>query len=52
MTASTAVLALTVHAHRRFTTCAVEGLGYLHRAGMLHGNLKPSNLLVWGNARK
>ena len=30
----------------RYTACGVEGLGYLHRLGLTHGNLKPSNMLV------
>ena len=30
----------------RHTTCGAEGLGYLHRVGLTHGNLRPSNLLV------
>ena len=30
----------------RYTVCAVEGLGYLHRLGLTHGNLRPSNMLV------
>ena len=30
----------------RYTACAVEGLGYLHRLGLTHGNLRPSNMLV------
>ena len=30
----------------RHTACAVEGLGYLHRLGLTHGNLRPSNMLV------
>ena len=24
----------------------MRGLGYLHRLGLIHGNLKPSNMLV------
>ena len=31
---------------RRYTGGAAAGLGYLHRHGVAHGNLKPSNLLV------
>ena len=30
----------------RYTLCAASGLAYLHRVGLPHGNLKPSNMLV------
>ena len=30
----------------RHTACAAEGLGYLHRLGLAHGNLRPTTMLV------
>ena len=30
----------------RHTACGAAGLGYLHRLGLTHGNLRPSNMLV------
>ena len=30
----------------RHAACGAEGLGYLHRVGLTHGNLRPSNMLV------
>ena len=36
---------------RRYTTQAAQGLFYLHRHGVAHGNLKNSNILV-GRASK
>ena len=30
----------------RYASGAASGLAYLHRVGIIHGNLRPSNMLV------
>ena len=34
----------------RYTSGAAAGLAYLHRHGIVHDNLRPSNLLVRGSS--